>query len=105
MVNQEEASMPGLPEIVAGDFNDKDWTGPIQAMKAGPPAFTDAMKKKHPVDTPGSIGCPSPGDRIDYIFIRSATLRSLSSVEQLAKQYQGICLSDHVGLWAEFFQN
>jgi endonuclease/exonuclease/phosphatase family metal-dependent hydrolase len=96
-----------LPQIVAGDFNDKDWSGPLQAMVAGPPAFTDAMKAKHPTNTPGSFGCPNPpsADRIDFLMIRTAALKSLSTVEQLAQQYQGICLSDHVGLWAEFFQN
>ena len=93
-----------LPQVVCGDFNDKDWSGPVQAITNGPPAMTDAMKSVYPTSTPGSIGCPNPGDRIDFIMIRSGALKSISKVEQLAKQYQGICLSDHVGLWSEFYQ-
>jgi endonuclease/exonuclease/phosphatase family metal-dependent hydrolase len=94
----------GLPQIVAGDFNDKDWSGPIQTMKAGPPAFTDAWAAKNPGQPGSTIACPSPSERIDYIFVRSAALKSLARVEKLSAQYQSTCLSDHVGLFAELYQ-
>ncbi len=94
-----------LPQIVAGDFNDKDWSGPLQTMKAGPPAFTDAWAAKNPGLPGDTIGCPNPSGRIDYIMVRTAALKSLAKVEQLDAQYQGTCLSDHIGLFAEFFQS
>jgi endonuclease/exonuclease/phosphatase family metal-dependent hydrolase len=90
-----------LPQIVAGDFNDIDWSGPIQTMKGGPPAFTDAWAAKNPGLPGGTFGCPSPSARIDYIFVRSASLGSLDKVELLDAQPQGVCLSDHLGLFAE----
>jgi len=93
----------GLPQIVAGDFNDKDWSGPVQAMEAGPPAFTDAWAAKNPQQPGNTIGCPAPSERIDYIFVRTASLKSLSKVELLEAQYQGACLSDHVGVFAELY--
>jgi endonuclease/exonuclease/phosphatase family metal-dependent hydrolase len=95
----------GLPQIVAGDFNDKDWSGPLTTMKAGPPAFTDAWAAKNPSQPGDTIGCPNPSGRIDYIMVRTAALKSLSKVEKLDAQYQGTCLSDHIGLFAELFQN
>ena len=93
----------GLPQFVAGDFNDKDWSGPLTTMKAGPPAFVDAWATKNPGQPGNSIGCPSPSSRIDYIFVREGALKSLGVVAQLAMQYQGTCLSDHVGLWAQVY--
>jgi len=119
LVNQHLAA--GLPQVIAGDFNDKYCTGPLTAMTAGPPAFTDAWASKYPSKicsdpfcdknscTGTACGCTEsrdsngPTTRIDYIFIRSAALKTVDQAQVVFDQpYSGAYLSDHDGVFVEF---
>jgi endonuclease/exonuclease/phosphatase family metal-dependent hydrolase len=117
VVNQHLSA--GLPQIVAGDFNDKYCSGPITALESGTPAFTNAWKSKYPTKmcsdslcgggscSGTACGCTidssNPTSCIDYIFIRSASLKTVNQAQVVFDQkYNGAYLSDHLGLFAEF---
>ena len=99
-------SAANLPQVVMGDFNDWYASGAVNAMKQGPPAFTEAWGTKHPGAAKPGLTCCTPNfkSRIDYVFISSKQLNSLHRVElAFDKQHQGVWLSDHRGLFAEFY--
>jgi endonuclease/exonuclease/phosphatase family metal-dependent hydrolase len=94
-----------LPQVVVGDFNDWYGSAAINAMKSGPPAFTDAWGVKHPGSANPGLTCCHPGfgSRIDYVFVKSSALSSLDQVDLAFDQpYQGQLLSDHRGIFAQF---
>jgi len=94
-----------LPQVVVGDFNDWYASSAVTTLKKGPPAFTEAWGAKHPgASTPGLTCChPSFSTRIDYIFVKTATLKRLDTVSLAFTQpYGGQVLSDHRGLFAAF---
>ena len=92
----------GLPQLVVGDFNDLDWTGPIKTITTGPPAFTDTWATRNPGQPGHTISASKPERRIDYIFARTDRLASIKRVEiAFHKKYQGTWLSDHRGVFAE----
>lgn len=102
LVNQHATT---APQVVVGDFNDWYASLAVSAIKAGPPAFSDAWGTKHPGSAnPGLTCCaPSFGSRIDYVFIKSASIASLDQVElAFTTPYGGVGLSDHRGLFARF---
>lgn len=102
LAKTHQTTYPGVPQIVVGDFNDKPWTGPIQTMVAGPPAFVDTWKYKHPSDNGFTISSDNPQDRIDYVFVTQASLKAVNTMEIVFKsQFQGVWLSDHLGLFAD----
>jgi endonuclease/exonuclease/phosphatase family metal-dependent hydrolase len=92
-----------IPQVVVGDFNSTPTAPAIAAMLAGPPLFTDSFAAKNP-GVPGfTIDSNAPHARIDYIFINSASWKQLSKVEvAFNQQYQGVWMSDHFGVAAEF---
>jgi endonuclease/exonuclease/phosphatase family metal-dependent hydrolase len=94
-----------LPQVVVGDFNDWYASAAVNAMKKGPPVFTESWGTKHPGSTTPGLTCchPSFGSRIDYVFVKSTSLKSLDTM-QLAfdKAYSGQVLSDHKGLFLSF---
>ena len=94
-----------LPQVVVGDFNDWYASAAVTAMKQGLPAFTESWGTKHPgPSNPGLTCChPSFGARIDYVFVKSATLKSLGTVAlAFDTAYSGQILSDHKGLFVSF---
>ena len=94
-----------LPQVVVGDFNDWYGSGAVNAMKSGPPAFTDSWGTKNPGSVnPGLTCCyPNFGSRIDYVFVKTSALSLLDKVElAFDAPYQGVQLSDHRGIFVQF---
>ena len=95
-----------LPQIVVGDFNDYYGSGAVSTIKNGPPAFIDAWGTKHPGSTQPGLTCcrPTFNSRIDFILIKKGALSTLAQVElAFDVLVQGVGLSDHRGLFAEFW--
>ncbi len=95
-----------LPQVAVGDFNDFYGSGAVTTIKKGPPAFIEAWGTKHPGSSnPGLTCCGSkPGSRIDYILIKQSALSNLTKVTLAFEvPYQGTSLSDHRGVFAEFW--
>ena len=95
-----------LPQIAVGDFNDFYGSGAVTTIKNGPPAFIDAWGTKHPGSSnPGLTCCgATPKSRIDFILIKKDALSSLTKVTlAFDVKYQGVSLSDHRGVFAEFW--
>jgi endonuclease/exonuclease/phosphatase family metal-dependent hydrolase len=90
-----EHQEPNITQVVLGDFNDKHWTGPLQAIKEGPPSFIDAWDTLHPGDFGFTFPYPNLADRIDYIFVNPAKNIYITEVE---RAFPGV--SDHMGLRA-----
>ena len=94
-----------LPQVVVGNFNDWYGSAAVSAMKQGPPVFTESWGTKHPGSSSPGLTCCSPsfGSRIDYVFIKTAGLKSLDTVAlAFDTAYSGQALSDHKGLFVSF---
>ncbi len=95
-----------LPQVVMGDFNDFYASGAVSTIKNGPPQFIDAWGTKHPGSSnPGLTCCrPTFKSRIDYILLKKGTLSNLAKVTlAFDVNFQGVWLSDHRGVFAEFW--
>ena len=95
-----------LPQVVMGDFNDFYASGAVNTIKNGPPQFVEAWGTKHPGSSnPGLTCCrPTFKSRIDYILIKKSTLSNLTKVTLAFDiNYLGVWLSDHRGVFAEFW--
>ena len=95
-----------LPVVIVGDFNDFYGSAAVNNVKNGPPQFIDAWGTKHPGSAKPGLTCcwPNFKSRIDYIFHKKATLANLAKVELAFEvPHKGVPLSDHKGVFSEFY--
>jgi endonuclease/exonuclease/phosphatase family metal-dependent hydrolase len=102
-VAQCESSYPGIATILTGDLNNPPDSEPITLLKSN--SFMDTWSLVNPKSPGYTAPSDLPAIKIDYILSKGRKLKTDSSMLVMKKPYQGLYLSDHLGVSAYFSLN